>query len=49
MTSSFGHSGHHKAIKKNLKIPVRIVQNRQFIWDHTYIYINIYKQHFKFL
>jgi len=42
MIISFGHNGHHQAISQKLKKLVHTVQNRQFIWDPSYIYINIY-------
>ena len=41
MTNSFGHNIIRR-FDMNLKKLVHIVQNRQFIWDPSYICINIY-------
>ena len=41
MATSCGHNGHHQAISQLIKL-VHTVQDRQFIWDPIYIYINIF-------
>jgi len=44
MATSFGQNGHHQASSQKFKKAgtVHIEQNRQFVWDPIYIYINDY-------
>jgi len=39
MAISFGNDGHHQAFPQKIKKLVHIVQNRLFIWDPIYIYV----------